>query len=307
MPLLPLVAGIDWRYFLAGGTACSFSHGVSVPFDVIKTRIQLDPELKSLGFKGNFDNIMEKEGVGAFSKGLVQTLSGYAIQGSLKYGLYNDFKPLVAGVFVHTNSFPMLLLSYAISSAAAELVGSLALTPFEVSRIRAIAIASPSDLPSKPVVITNADSGSIRRDIARGFPALIAKQIPYTVVQLVSFELLTAALYSTLNDQGMDTTVSSTKFAITFFSAVIAGILSSTASQPGDVILSITNKSRKNENTALPSVLQIVTELFEVEGVQGFFKGYQARLVHVCVIVVSQLLVYDSVKQFFGIAATGSQ
>ena len=28
------------RYFLAGGICCSFSHGVAVPFDVVKTRLQ---------------------------------------------------------------------------------------------------------------------------------------------------------------------------------------------------------------------------------------------------------------------------
>ena len=33
-----LASGVDWRYFLAGGVACSFSHGVAVPFDVVKTR-----------------------------------------------------------------------------------------------------------------------------------------------------------------------------------------------------------------------------------------------------------------------------
>jgi solute carrier family 25 phosphate transporter 3 len=306
MLLLSLAAGIDWRYFLAGGAACSLSHGISVPFDVIKTRIQLDPKLKSLGFKGNFDNILENEGVGAFSKGMAQTLSGYAIQGSLKYGLYNDFKPISAGFFVHTDSYQMLLLSYAVSSAVAELVGSSALTPFEVSRIKAVAAASPSGLNSIPTTITTDDNGSIRRDIARGFPALIAKQIPFTVVQLVSFELLTSALYSTLGSHGVDTSIGSTKFAITLFAAIIAAILSSTASQPGDVILSISNKSKKNEDSSKPNVLQIVTELYKEEGVQGFFKGYQARLVHVCVMGVSQLLVYDTLKQFFGIAATGS-
>ena len=28
------------RYFLAGGICASFSHGIAVPFDVVKTRLQ---------------------------------------------------------------------------------------------------------------------------------------------------------------------------------------------------------------------------------------------------------------------------
>lgn len=35
-----LVFSIHYRYFLAGGICASFSHGIAVPFDVVKTRLQ---------------------------------------------------------------------------------------------------------------------------------------------------------------------------------------------------------------------------------------------------------------------------
>ena len=38
---------------------------------------------------------------------------------------------------------------------------------------------------------------------------------------------------------------------------------------------------------------------------KGLFRGTQARLVHVGVIVVSQLLIYDSIKQSLGIPIGG--
>lgn len=35
-----LIFSIYYRYFLAGGICASFSHGIAVPFDVVKTRLQ---------------------------------------------------------------------------------------------------------------------------------------------------------------------------------------------------------------------------------------------------------------------------
>ncbi len=40
-------------------------------------------------------------------------------------------------------------------------------------------------------------------------------------------------------------------------------------------------------------------------GVRGLFVGTKARLLHVCVIVVVQLLVYDLVKQACGVPLSG--
>ena len=36
---------IDFRYFVAGGTCAAFSHGITTPIDVIKTKIQADPKV----------------------------------------------------------------------------------------------------------------------------------------------------------------------------------------------------------------------------------------------------------------------
>lgn len=36
---------IDYRYFVAGGTCAAFSHGITTPIDVVKTRLQANPEV----------------------------------------------------------------------------------------------------------------------------------------------------------------------------------------------------------------------------------------------------------------------
>ena len=310
---LAVSSGIDWRYFLAGGVACSFSHGVSVPFDVIKTRIQLSPELKNVSFTKSLAKVWEEEGASAFSRGLGQTLVGYAIQGSLKYGLFNELKPVFNGYIHNGDGSQSLLLTYILAGAVAEVIGSAALTPFEALRIQAVDVSVQSEVSVK------SDKKSWKLDVPvstvqtpraktlfRSFPAIVAKQVPYTVVQLSSFEVLTAFMYSSLASQEVDISQNSIKFSISAAAALVAGVLSSAVSHPGDTVLSAMNKKSDRDMGNDFNILSAIEDIYSRDGMEGFFKGFQARLVHVCVIVVSQLLVYDSIKQFFGIAATGS-
>ena len=45
----PISAGsaMDYRYFVAGGTCAAFSHGITTPIDVVKTKLQANPEVSS--------------------------------------------------------------------------------------------------------------------------------------------------------------------------------------------------------------------------------------------------------------------
>jgi hypothetical protein len=43
---LHALKSIDYRYFVAGGTCASFSHGITTPIDVVKTKMQANPKVK---------------------------------------------------------------------------------------------------------------------------------------------------------------------------------------------------------------------------------------------------------------------
>ena len=71
-------------------------------------------------------------------QGLGPTAAGYAIQGGLKYGLYETFKAaLVAALAPLGGALPLPPLLAA--AAAAELIASTALCPYEAARIRLVA------------------------------------------------------------------------------------------------------------------------------------------------------------------------
>jgi hypothetical protein len=47
-------------------------------------------------------------------------------------------------------------------------------------------------------------------------------------------------------------------------------------------------------------------ETIDELGIKGLFKGTKARLLHVSIIVVTQLLVYDYIKMLCGVPVTGA-
>jgi hypothetical protein len=180
----------------------------------------------------------------------------------------------------------------------------------------------------------------------RGLGALLMKQIPYTSVKQVSFDLIARGLYSLSARLHGESAVPHGE-VITLTSAFLTSILSCLASQPGDMVLTTmcqsSHENLRSANTYAhvhssacdiagcrqdydtidvasgsrmklslehladkPSAWQTATSIYTSRGLGGFFIGTQARLLHVVAIVTSQLVIYDAVKRLLGLAATGS-
>ena len=278
-------------YALAGGLGCFISHGLSVPLDVIKTRLQVqtfeDDSVIAVGRE-----IVRRDGVGALLDGWESTFAGYFIQGACKYGFFEVFKAF-AGVNSGGGADDHRLLTLLVCAASAEVIGSAFLTPLEQIRIKTVSDASyASDGFFEAAKKFAREEGM--GGIIQSLPVTYAKMVPYTAVQLASFEVLKASLA----DFGDVSVVKAS-------SAVLAGVAASLASQPGDTLLSVRNSSSADgsivavddmtaDTAAMvpESVLDTIIRL----GPAGLMTGWRARLVHVTTIVVVQLLVYDSIK-----------
>lgn len=151
-----------------------------------------------------------------------------------------------------------------------------------------------------------------------GVIPVLLKQIPYTMMQLSSFELITTTVYTTASTEGLqllDETLHRLPFIVTVCAAVVAAVLSSLVSQPGDVLLSAVNKKAlvapstasfdATSSSEASSAIDVMLQHTRKVGARGLFAGTQARLYHVTFFVVIQLLVYDVVKSLCGIPVTG--
>lgn len=317
------------RYFVAGGTCASVSHAAAVPIDVVKTRLQTSPEKydSEEGVVGAAQRIIADEGIMMLGQGLGPTVAGYCVQGSLKYGFFEALKPVVRGIFasyglnVANTDEPWKVLAIVFAAALAEFIGSTALAPFEAARIRMV--VNPSFADGITSALKNIEKEEGLSGLFIGLPAILFKQIPYTVVSLTVFEIASGYFYSQLTNFGVeDTQLGSYRFLVTLSAAAIGAVLSCLASQPGDTLLSRVNQSAKlpvplpvgsisDSATSEPELenfdpVAIMIDSARELGLAGLFRGTRARLLHSTIIVVSQLLIYDTIKQIFGIAASGA-
>ena len=88
---------------LAGGVACSVTHSLVLPLDVVKTRVQTDTALATAGIGAAAAAVLrDAPGRGvlrlaAFFNGLPPTAFGYLMQGCAKFGGYELLKQQVFG------------------------------------------------------------------------------------------------------------------------------------------------------------------------------------------------------------------
>jgi solute carrier family 25 phosphate transporter 3 len=191
-------------YFLAGAICASLSHTIAIPIDVVKTRQQTEVDLQDMGPVEALKAIVMRDGPQSLLQGSSPTIVGYALQGCLKYGLYEYLKPIVAASLLANSAAgsagsASTILDFLISGALAESVAVTVLTPFEAARIRTMCY---------PDYV--AEGGGVAACLAKmgreegvqslylGLLPLFAKQIPYTAVSLCVFEVVSKYLYASV-------------------------------------------------------------------------------------------------------------
>lgn len=128
------------------------------------------------------------------------TVSGYFVQGAMKYGFFEVFKPAVRHYFEYQNVQLDNIVILMIAAGMAELIGSSFLTPFEAARIRLVAKPDFADNIFDCLSKQLREEGLISWFL--GLPAVTLKNVPYTVMQLSVFESLSKAAYDTMDGMG---------------------------------------------------------------------------------------------------------
>ena len=200
---------------LAGATACSLTHCVVIPLDVIKTRMQSDAAAAAAGSAGAAAAILrDAPGKGllrlaAFFNGLPPTALGYFLQGGTKFGGYEVLKQQAFARLrssggeeaVRTWQLPVMLAS----AASAEMAATVLLAPLEVLKLRmqTDAAAAANGVVSTFRTIVSTEGV---RSLYKGLTPIAMRQLPYTVTKLVTYEFfLRAATFASVRlEQAFD-------------------------------------------------------------------------------------------------------
>ena len=289
--------GLDWRYFAAGGISAALSHGYTTPVDVVKTRMQTNPELYNGSVPVAVRRILEDEGALFLLQGLAPTCIGYGVEGALKFGCYELCKPLFATLT--SSDFVNLLLASTVAGAIASVV----LCPAEDVRIRLV--SDPSYAPGAVAALSKIAKTEGTFSSFKSLPAMLAKQVPYTMGKQVSFDFFCELAHGMFAVVATDALMRQRLDGFTpVVAALPSAIIACVLSHPGDAVLTeYTSKSQALDmhDDVLGSLLTILG----TGGFKGLFTGIKARLLHIIGILWIQLVIYDKLKQLLGLPATG--
>jgi len=285
---------------ISGGSGCALTHTLVIPLDVVKTRLQTNPDQ----YDGIFDGaskIAKEEGLNALLLGTQATIVGYLWYGISVYPSYAFFKRYISETLLssayavaHANDVAL------VAGALASVIASLGLTPIEACRIRAV--AQPETYRElglvgtmKVIATENIELGW--KNVYAGLPSLMTRQVIFGSVKFLAFERASEAIFATwpgLRD------ATYTALGVSLVAGGISGALSSVVSQPADSILTyVAKQSGGSRSLGIVEGAQIMVE---EDGVGSLFRGLGSRSVWAGCIIAGQFLLYDVFRAAFGIS-----
>lgn len=283
-----LTADTILRFAASGAICCSGAHLLLTPIDVVKTKVQTDPE-RYPGILSSFKTVLDEEGPGTFFVGWAPTFLGFFVNGAVAYSIIEYFRRtfyVLAGDSAATLEIPIILGSAAI----AAVVGSFALAPFEAVRIRSVAQPDYADSPVGVVSRMVNDEGAA--SLFSAVPAFIPKEILFVCTKFLIFDLFTAYLYDTYPAANEDLKLS---LLVSLAGGSLGGMGAAIMSNPMDATISEMKKSQSQI-----SAIDAFSSLLE-RG--SLFRGLQLRIVFYALIVSIQFLVYDFVRFTLGVGS----
>jgi len=280
---------------LGGGICCSVTHGAMCPVDVVKTRIQLQPEKYNRGMIPGFRTVIAEEGARALLTGLGATAAGYFVQGWFKFGGVELFKINMAQSLGERRAWENRTAIYLTAAAGAEVIADLFLCPLEAVRIRSV-----SD-PSWPQSLPRGFAHMLKTEGVLGFYAglgpILFKQVPYTMAKFAVQGKAAEVMYRTMGASPSECS-GTVNMGVSLASGVIAGVAAAVISHPADTLLSkINRKGAGGDGPLLTRFANITKEM-------GFLKlcttGLGARCVMIGTLTAGQFGIFDTVMSLLG-------
>lgn len=316
-------------FFVAGGLCSSLSHVIATPIDVVKTSQQAEEERKgkSCGMLAMALKLVHNHGPRRLLSGAGATFTGYFLHGAFKYGLFEIWKAVFQ---IQKVSLTMHIPVLCLCAFLAEMLATIVLCPAEAARIMLVAdptFVEPARLAWERFCRRE------RRGYLHGIHAiltmfglntwlalqqlkseqgvwngwfgalipLLVKQCSYTVAKLVTYDVLSTSYQL----WGLHPLVARVAAA---FSAATAATL---ASQPADTVFTCISVAGGSGVCPLPlddedlwddkpiSVWKQMRDAAKRLGLFGLFSGWQTRIFQMTLIVVVQLLLYDTIRPRF--------
>ncbi|XP_063216474.1 solute carrier family 25 member 3-like [Bacillus rossius redtenbacheri] len=275
------------KYFMLCGVggilSCGITHTLVVPLDLVKCRIQVNPE-KYKGVFNGFKVTLNEDGSRGLAKGWAPTFIGYSMQGLCKFGLYEFFKVLYSDMLGEENSYLWRTSLYLAASASAEFFADIALSPMEAAKVQIQTKPNFVSTLREAVPIMLKDEGVY--GFYKSLVPLWMRQIPYTMMKFACFERTIELLYKYVVPKPRAECTKGEQLVVTFAAGYIAGVFCAIVSHPADTVVSKLNQEKGISAMGAAKKL----------GFGGLWKGLGPRIVMIGTLTAAQWFIYDAVK-----------
>ncbi|KAL0491940.1 mitochondrial substrate carrier family protein C [Acrasis kona] len=293
MPLAPSTTPFmdSIKVFAAGGISGAASRTITAPLERLKIMYQVSTEKPPSVIRG-LEQMYRNDGISGLFRGNLTNVLKVVPEKSLKFLSFEFSKNLLtmtasqadqelsatklfvagsmSGVITHTITFPMEVIRTRLSVAPKSHYAGI------VDCARKIAVAE----------------GRVR-PFFRGLSASLVSTIPYSGINLMSYELMKKALYAASGDK--DPTIAS---------LMVVGSASNTASQMFFYPLTVA-KSRiimqGHDHSQKKGLVAVLSDIYKVEGTRGLFKGFVPQLLKSAPSHAIMFGVYEQCKRWFGL------
>lgn len=268
---------------LGGAVSCGVTHTAVVPLDLVKCRLQVNPEKYQSIFKG-FKTTIAEEGTRGLAKGWAPTFIGYSMQGLCKFGFYEVFKVLYSDLLGEEKSYLWRTSLYLAASASAEFIADIALSPMEAVKVRVQTMPGFASTlrAGAPIIYQQEGINGFYKSLV----PLWMRQIPYTMMKFACFERTVELLYKHVVPKPRDECTKGEQLIVTFTAGYIAGVFCAIVSHPADTVVSKLNQAKG------ATVGDVVKKL----GFGAMWKGLTARIIMIGTLTALQWFIYDAVK-----------
>ncbi|KXN67831.1 mitochondrial carrier [Conidiobolus coronatus NRRL 28638] len=272
--------------FLSGGLGACCAVTFSNPFEVVKTRLQLQGELikndqivnRQQNLPQALKLIFQHEGIKGLQRGLGAAYGYQLIMNGTRFGFYDVFKNVIISNFSVTSTAATLVSSIGAGAMSGVLAAFFGSPLFMVkTRLQAFSPHLPVGTQYKYSGVFNGLKEIHKENGVRGWfrgsvPAMVRTGVG-SAVQLTSYDYIKKSLIQSGSfEEG---------FYVHATSSLLCGILVCSAMNPFDVVTTrmynqpvdaITGKGKLYR-----SMFNCFASTLKTEGVRGFFKGFTAH------------------------------
>jgi len=295
-----------WKGLFYGGFSSCVAETVTMPVDVVKTRLQMDGAGGVKMYNGSVDCAMKMvraEGPGALFKGLPPALVRQSTYGSLRYGLYGPIRNSL-GVKPGTPAKEIPIYKKIVAGAAAGALSSAVANPTDLVKVRLQTdgnMKGPDGnfLPKRYTGMLHAFTTIVKEEGILG----LWKGVGPTCGRATALAAAELATYDEVKEQFLKRGIVKEGLGCTLATAFVSGFVSTVASSPFDVV-----KSRvmgqplaaDGTGTLYSGMVDCFVKSARTEGIMSLYNGFWPNFGRVVPRVTIVFLAMEQLKINFG-------